>query len=90
VSLTGQLRSVYAASNNTLEFGTERGVRVNRIVTPRVAAVARDLFGCPSLRGAELENQPTISDRQGPVCYGSHWDARLFLDEVSGTPVPVP
>ena len=40
-------------------------------------AVARDIFGCDTLSGAELENQPT-----GAGCYGSHWEQRNSMHEV--------
>ena len=42
-------------SSDTLQVGTERGVTVTRLVTPRVTSVARDIFGCDTLAGAELE-----------------------------------
>ena len=49
---------------------------VFHLVTPAVRQAARNHFGCPTLRGAELENQPTT----GGVL-GSHWEMRLFLGE---------
>ena len=51
---------------------------VARIVTPRVAEAAQAFFGCPSLAGAELENQDTTS------CFiqGSHWESRMFATEL--------
>ncbi|KAL1514809.1 hypothetical protein AB1Y20_003895 [Prymnesium parvum] len=70
--------NVQVPSNNTIEIATERGVTVTRMVTPKVASVARDLFGCDSLSGAELENQPTTSG----ACWGSHWEQRLFSSDL--------
>ena len=64
-------------SASTLEVTTARGTTVTRLVTPRVRAVARDIFGCATLTGAEIENQPT-----GAGCYGSHWEQRNFMNEV--------
>ena len=57
-------------SNSTLRLSVERGGMVARLVTPRVASVARDIFNCSSLEGAELENQPTAYG----TCWGSHWE----------------
>ena len=51
---------------------------VNRMITPKVVAVARDLLGCSTLVGPELENQPTTSGS----CFGSHWEQRLFTQEM--------
>ena len=45
-----------------------------KIVTPKVAAVAKEHFGCDEETGAELENQPTTSDS----CWGSHWEQRTL------------
>lgn len=62
---------------NTVALGAERGLVVNRMVTPRVTSVVRNIFGCDSLVGAELENQPTSTN----ACFGSHWEQRLFMNE---------
>lgn len=43
----------------------------------QVRSVARDIFGCESLSGAELENQPTSSGS----CWGSHWEQRAFAHD---------
>jgi hypothetical protein len=48
----------------------------SRIVSPCVQAAVRDHFGCPSLRGAELEDDL----RSGSA--GSHWDQRIFEGEI--------
>ena len=74
----GFTRQVQVPASNTLQVATERGVSVARIVTPKVASVARDIFGCDTLAGAELENQPTSSNS----CFGSHWEQRLLPNEV--------
>ena len=71
--------NVMAVSTDTLEVASERGTTVTRIVTPRVRSVVRDIFGCDSLRGAEIENQPTSATSD--TCHGSHWDQRLFMNE---------
>ena len=47
-------------------------------MTPRVAAEARTFFDCPTLPGAELENQDTSAGQ----CYASHWEERLFKTEM--------
>ena len=51
---------------------------VFKLSTPAVAAAARARFGCASLGGAELENQDTSVGST----YGSHWETRLFPDEM--------
>ena len=71
--------NVMAVSTDTLEVVAERGTTVTRIVTPRVRSIVRDIFGCNSLRGAEIENQPTSVTAD--TCHGSHWDQRLFMNE---------
>lgn len=42
------------------------------IITPKVREEARKYFKCPSLEGAELENQFESED------IGSHWEKRVF------------
>jgi hypothetical protein len=65
-------------ANTTLQLFEERGLHVAKLVTPRVMQVARNYFDCPGLNGVELENQPTSSGS----CYGSHWEERLFEQEL--------
>lgn len=65
-------------SASTLEVVQERGTWVTRLLTPRVVSVARDIFGCTTLRGPELENQPTSNT----ACYASHWEQRNFMNEL--------
>ena len=67
VCVDGVNRTVRAPSNNTLQVATERGGHVARLVTPRLVRVARDIFGCDSLVGVELENQPTGAG----ACWGA-------------------
>ena len=43
--------------------------------TPKVLEKARGHFGCPSLKGVELENQG------GSGSAGSHWEARIMLGD---------
>nr|XP_011418435.2 leishmanolysin-like peptidase [Crassostrea gigas] len=53
-----------------------RNKRVNMIVTPAVQREVRRHFNCPTLEGAEVENQGI---------YGTsitHWEKRLFENEV--------
>lgn len=51
---------------------------VLKLVTPRVVDAARQHFACPTLNGAELENQLTTAcDAQG-----SHWEQRILSTEV--------
>ena len=69
--------NVLNVSEATLQVATERGTTVTRLVTPRAQSVARQLFGCSTLSGPDIENQPT-----GGGCYGSHWDQRLFMNEL--------
>ncbi|CAJ0580665.1 unnamed protein product, partial [Mesorhabditis spiculigera] len=53
---------------------------VTMMVTPRVRDEARKHFGCPSLEGAELENQG------GEGTALTHWEKRLFENEaMTGT-----
>ena len=47
------------------------------IVTPNVVREVRNHFGCCSLEGAELESGG------GSGSVGSHWDLRIFGNEVS-------
>lgn len=51
---------------------------VVRMVTPTVLAEARNFFDCPTLEGAELENQ----EGNGCSIIGSHWEQRVFAGEI--------
>jgi hypothetical protein len=48
---------------------------VTKVVSPTVLARVRDHFGCPTLNGAELENDG------GNGTALSHWEARIFQGE---------
>ncbi|EQC37937.1 hypothetical protein SDRG_04954 [Saprolegnia diclina VS20] len=63
-------------STNTMQFFTERGHAVAKLVTPNVLAYAQAHFGCPTLNGVELENQ------DAGACFGSHWEERIFEPEM--------
>ena len=48
---------------------------VSMIVTPRVKQMARTIFGCDTLEGAELEGN-------GDACWNSVWEMRNHADEI--------
>jgi len=74
----GQMRFVEKPANNTIrEYWTEKGEHLFEVVTEKVAQVARNQFGCESMMGARLENQPTRID----ACFGSHWEHRHYNSE---------
>jgi cbb3-type cytochrome oxidase subunit 3 len=74
----GKQRVVQLPAENTLKlFTAKNGQRYASIVTPKVATVARNIFNCQTLEGAQLENQPTGDES----CYGDHWDERLYYPE---------
>ena len=60
--------------NDVYVYGTCRFL----VVTPKVVEVGRWYFGCDSLEGVELENQPTTTC--GLI--GSHWESRMWRTEV--------
>ena len=78
-------------SEDVMVFRRTRGLRVATIVTPTVQRVVRNMFGCQSLLGAELQSgegqlfatseeqllNPTPGD-----CIGDHWSRRLFKTEL--------
>jgi leishmanolysin-like peptidase len=66
------------AGSTTITRSTSRGnPNAFTMVTPSVKAATAKHFGCNSAHGGELENQPT-----GGGCTGSHWEQRLFDDEL--------
>lgn len=74
----GVERTLVLPDENTMLMEVDnKGRRYATIVTPKVQAVARNQFNCPTLAGAQLENQPTRSES----CTGDHWDERLFYPE---------
>ena len=74
----GVTRMTRKPSSNTVVTDSTHGLTVNRMVTPRVAAMARELFGCSTITGAELEHKPASDSH----CYGSHWEQHLFSNEL--------
>ncbi|MFK7897307.1 MAG: leishmanolysin-related zinc metalloendopeptidase [Myxococcota bacterium] len=52
----------------------QNGATVTAVTTPAVVAAAQEQFDCPTLIGAELENQG-----EGAL---SHWEERTFPDEL--------
>ena len=74
----GSVGNVWVPSTNTLTIGSSNGEPVVTLVTPRVAAVAKDMFECGTVTGARLENQPTASG----ACWPSHWEQRDHMGEV--------
>lgn len=53
------------------------------VTTPTVTRVVQNKFGCDTITGARLENQPTSGGRIGR-CIGVHFDERLFYDDLMG------
>ena len=54
--------------------------QVNMVVTPRVKSAVRRHFGCPTLEGAEIENQGGVGTEF------THWEKRVFENEaMTGT-----
>lgn len=59
---------------------SDLGYNMPTIVTPKVKQVARNHFGCNTLEGALIENQPTTVN----ACFGgigSHWEERVFNND---------
>ena len=78
-------------STDIMKFRNVRGgVRVATIVTPTVQRVARNMFGCRTLAGAELESgegQMFLHDDGSTTlapgeCIGDHWARRLFRTDL--------
>ena len=88
-------------STNIVKFRSVRGgVRVATIVTPTVQRVARNMFGCRTLVGAELEswegqlfqfddNPASLSNNAEQLtpgeCIGDHWSRRSFRSDLMNT-----
>ena len=71
-------KDIIIPSCHTLREGiAANGMAYFEIVTPTVRQVVRNQFGCQSLLGARLENQPTNEHD----CFGTHWDERYFYTE---------
>ncbi|KAF0688818.1 Aste57867_19640 [Aphanomyces stellatus] len=67
--------AVQVPSTTTLQFFTERGHSVAKLVTPNVLSFARNYFNCPTLNGAEIEDQDG-------GCFGTHWEERVWEPEL--------
>lgn len=83
----------FAPAPGTIKRSSERGMTcghpgwpadcVSRIVTPRAQEAAAAHFGCSSIPGPELENQPTGGCR----LYGSHLEQRVFMSDFMASTV---
>jgi hypothetical protein len=64
--------------NNAIVKTTDPGTGLERriVTTPRVKEFVQKHFNCPTLEGADLENQG------GSGTQWSHWEESLFYDEV--------
>jgi leishmanolysin-like peptidase len=56
---------------------------VLKLQTPKVVEEVQKHFGCPSLDGAELENQGFAKC----TIFGSHWEQRIFMGELMASRV---
>lgn len=81
--------SIPLPSTNITTFNTVRGgVWAATIVTPTVRRVARNMFGCQSLNGAELESGEwqlfggDADQLSAGECIGDHWERRLFRTDL--------
>lgn len=72
--LTG--KHVRLGSENVVKTVESRDKSVQVIATPAVVAHTRQLTGCPTLEGAEIENEG------GDGTGNTHWESRLFLNEI--------
>jgi len=79
----GSVRDVEMPGTSTVQMRQGSNLhgdyRHYEIVTPSVKQVVRNQFGCQTLEGARLENQPTKNS-----CIGAHFDERLFFTEAMG------
>ena len=50
-----------------------------KVTSPAVLAKGRAYFGCDTLNGVELENQPTAG---GCSLIGSHWEQRILASDL--------
>eukprot|EP00949_MAST-11_sp_MAST-11-sp1_P002400 g2400.t1 len=82
--INGNTRSDFLAPADTVIQRMTLRSRPNSmlLVTPAVAVAARNHYGCETLAGAELENQPTTAN----ACVPSHWEERTLKHEIM-TPV---
>jgi hypothetical protein len=63
------------AKRDITKDSTFRGTTSKIIVTPTVVEKAREIYGCTTLEGLELEQQG------GAGTEGSHWDKRIAREE---------
>ena len=61
--------------NISREYTNSQGVDVFRIITPKVAEKAQEIYGCNTLDGVDMENQG------GSGTLGSHWEKRIISDD---------
>ncbi len=69
---TGKVLPIEQVVENT----TIRGFNTTIIKTPKLVEVARKHFGCPTIKGVELENQG------GTSSLGSHFERTILMNEV--------
>ena len=81
--------SIPLPSTNITVFKNVRGgVRTAVIATPTVKRVARNMFGCQSLNGAEFESGEwqlfggDSDEMSAGECIGDHWERRLFRTDL--------
>ena len=75
----------FSTLNATVNGSVRNGTPVRYILTPNVLQYVREFFNCPTLVGAELENQG------GNGTQWNHWEKRLFQEEyMTGTLSPNP
>lgn len=78
----GSIKQAFIASSTTLQkrqgilSPNYNGSPYYEIVTPTVAEIVRNHFGCQEALGARLENKPTTNS-----CTGSHLDERFFFTD---------
>jgi leishmanolysin-like peptidase len=63
---------------------TERGQQVHKLTTPTALHFARLHFGCDTLNGLELEQQPTAPG----ACFGSHLEGTSLFSHFYWTCSP--
>ena len=84
--ITGERREEIAPPPDLLREGrTDGGARYFEVVTPTVARVAKNHFGCERAKGARLENQPSGGD-----CFGDHWEERVLWNEIMSAQAKIP
>lgn len=64
------------ASPDVLCVGYKRNHPIHMICSPEVQRVTREITGCNTVEGAELNWLPSTLDQN--TCYGSHWSSYIF------------